>query len=65
MEVDGGGVSLPLLQERFSLEYTKLYMKIATVARQQCNYAVCRKYLSLTEKAINDVGFPLRLNLAM
>ena len=55
MEVDGGGVNLPLLQKRFSLEYTKLYMKMAAVARQQSNYAVCHKYLSLTEKAINDV----------
>ena len=56
MEVDGGGVSVPLLQERFSMEYTKLYMKIATIARQQSNYAVCRKYLGLTEKAINEVS---------
>ena len=55
MEVEGGGVSLPQLQERFSLEYTKLYMKIAAVARQQSNYAVCRKYLGLTETAINEV----------
>ena len=55
MEVEGGGVSLPQLEERFSLEYTKLYMKIAAVARQQSNYAVCRKYLGLTETAINEV----------
>ena len=55
MEVDGGAVSLPLLQERFSLEHTNLYMKIATIARQQSNYAVCRKYLGLTERAIKEV----------
>jgi DNA-dependent protein kinase catalytic subunit len=52
MEVDGGSVNLTLLQERFSLEYTKLYMKIAAVARQHSNYAVCRKYLGLTETAV-------------
>ena len=55
MEVDGGGINLPQLQERFSLEYTNLYMKIADTARQQSNYAVCHKYLQLTERAINEV----------
>lgn len=55
MEVDGGAVDLGRLQERFSLEYTNLYIKIADVARQQSNYAVCCKYLGLTEKAINEV----------
>ena len=55
MDVDGGGVSLPQLQKRCSLEYTNLYMKIADTARQQSNYAVCRKYLQLTEQAINEV----------
>ena len=57
MEVDGGGVSLPQLRDRFSQEYIKLYMKIASTATQQSNYAVCHKYLSLTEKAIKDVCF--------
>ena len=56
MEVDGGGVSLPQLRQRFSLEHTKLYLKMADVARQQSNYSVCHKYLRLTEKAINDVS---------
>lgn len=55
MEVDGGAVDLGRLQERFSLEYTNLYVKVADVARQQSNYAVCCKYLGLTEKAINEV----------
>lgn len=55
MEVDGGAVDLGRLQERFSLEYTNLYVKVADVARQQSNYSVCCKYLGLTEKAINEV----------
>ena len=55
MEEDGGGVSLPKLQKRFSLEHTNLCLKMAAVSRQQFNYAVCHKYLSLAERAINDV----------
>ena len=50
-----GGGHLPQLQEQFSLEYTHLYMKIADTARLQSNYAMCHKYLHLTEQAINDV----------
>ncbi len=56
MEVGGGGVDLPALQERFCREYTCLYLRIADSARLQCNYAVARKYLKLTEKAINEVA---------
>ena len=57
--VDGGrvetGIHLPSLKERFSREFTNLYLRIADSARQQSNYAVARKYLQLTERAINEV----------
>ena len=57
--VDGGGVEtgvhLPALKERFSREFTNLYLRIADSARQQSNYAVARKYLHLTERAISEV----------
>ncbi len=49
------GVSLPALKERFSREFTNLYLRIADSARQQSNYAVARKYLHLTERAISEV----------
>lgn len=55
MEVGGVGVDLPALRERFSQEYTSLYLRVADSARLQSNYAVATKYLQLTEKAINEV----------
>ena len=49
-------VDLSSLQSLFSLEFTKLYLKIADSARQQYNYAVTTKYLQLTEAAITEVS---------
>eukprot|EP00731_Ephydatia_muelleri_P028749 Em0020g393a len=53
MEVDGTGegVSLSMLQQLFSREYIQLYLRIASTATAQSNYAVARRYLQLTEKA--------------
>eukprot|EP00731_Ephydatia_muelleri_P036866 Em0341g3a len=52
MEVDGTGegVSLSMLQQLFSREYIQLYLRIASTATAQSNYAVARRYLQLTER---------------
>lgn len=49
-------MDLSSLQQMFSLEFTRLYLKMADSARQQCNYAVTTKYLKLTEAAITEVS---------
>jgi len=56
MEVDGAeGVDLSSLREKFSREFTTLYLRVAGSACQQSNYAVAIRYLKLTESAINEV----------
>lgn len=57
MEVDGEGgrVDLTALQQIFSREFTCLYLKMANTARLQCNYAVAKRYLQLTEAAVGEV----------
>ena len=57
MEVDGedGRVDLASLQRTFCREFTSLYLKMADTARLQCNYAVSKRYLQLTEAAIGEV----------
>ena len=57
METFRAGVNIAALQERFSREFTSLYLKVADSAQLQSNYAVARKYLQLTERAINEVCF--------
>ncbi len=59
MEDSQGGessmVDLTSLQNRFSMEFTRLYLQTARSARLQSNYAVATKYLQLTEAAITEV----------
>ena len=63
MEVDGaGGGDLLALQNRFSREFTTLYLKMSDSARLQSNYAVARKYLQLTERAIDEVTLEISLS---
>ena len=65
MEVDGeggGGVDLSSLQQLFSQEYTRLYLKMADTARVQSNYVVAKKYLQLTEAAVSKVRTPGKIS---
>ena len=58
MEVDGdgdSGVNLSTLQQLFSREYTRLYLKMANTAMAQNNYSVAKRYLQLTEAAVGEV----------
>ena len=58
MEVDGdseGLVDLSSLQQLFCREFASLYLKMADTARLQCNYAVAKRYLQLTEAAVGEV----------
>ena len=54
-DTNGAAVNLDTLQERFSREFTNLYLKISNSARLQSNYAVATRYLQLTEAAIKEV----------
>jgi len=47
--------TLASLQEKFSREFSELYLKLADSAQQQMNYAVAYKYLHLTESAVAKV----------
>ena len=58
MDVDeegGSQIDLTSLQQLFCREFASLYLKMADTARLQCNYAVAKRYLQLTEAAVGEV----------